>query len=106
MEGTAQSIDGMPERIRDTMPFSAIAHHRTGIKATQIKSLVIEQALSLGIGGEQHLEAAVETVTILHVGSDSAADAAGSFEQDKRFSRVLQTACASQSGESGADDDG
>jgi hypothetical protein len=88
------------------MPFSAEAHHRTGIKTAQIESLVIEQALCLGVCGEQHLEAAVETVTILHVGSDTAADTVGSFEQHKRFSRVLQTASTGKSGESGTDDDG
>lgn len=74
---------------------------RARFEGLQTKSGVIENGLSFGIGSEQDLKATVKQKTIHRVSSNAAAYLVGGFENQARETSSGEVFSASESGESG-----
>src|SRR5882724_192253 len=75
----------------------------TGREFFQFQGVIVERALSLGIRGEQDLEAAIQQKSFNLVSADAAANAVRSFNDLKRDTDVGQMTCAGQAGKSCTD---
>ena len=74
-----------------------------GIEAAQVERFIVEYPLRLGIGVEQHLEAAVEQEALNLVRTHAPADAVGRFVDAHAAAVGQQVAGGGEAGETGAD---
>lgn len=66
------------------MEAPAVENLGAGVKSLEIKGVVVEQLPSFGIGGDEDLEAAVESEAVDEIGAYAAADGVGGFEEEER----------------------
>lgn len=74
-----------------------------GAKGAELECVVIEYALGFGIGGEEDLEAAIESEAVDYVGADASAGGVGGFENAERDAALLEAEGAAEAGDSGSD---
>ena len=86
------------------MEVAGAADERTGKKRPKVERRVVEDAAGLGVGGEQHLEAAVEPEALHDVGAHAPADAVRGLEDAHARSRLVEAEGAGEAGEARAHD--
>jgi hypothetical protein len=74
--------EGMPERIGELREALRVAHERAGSEGAELERVVVQHALGLWVGRQQHLESAVEQEAVERVGGDAAPDAIGPLEHE------------------------
>jgi hypothetical protein len=70
---------------------------------SEVEWAVIEEPLSLGVGGEKDLKPPVEPESIDDIGPHSAADGIGGFDNVKRYADFTEAESTTQPGEAGPD---
>jgi hypothetical protein len=81
------------------------AHHRTRLEGPQVQRGEVQLVSSLGVGGQQDLEAAVESEAVDHVGAHPPADAVTGLEHRHVDASPVQRDGAREAGQAGADHD-
>jgi hypothetical protein len=71
----------------------------------QVERVVVEQRLRLGVGAEEHLEAAIEQEAVHRVGAHTPAHAVAGLDDEHGHPGGVQPPGAGQAGQAGADDD-
>ena len=101
---TAQAGERVAARVGQAVEPAAEADQGAAVERLQVERAVVEDALGLGVGGEQDLKAAVEAEAVDGVGADAAADAVGRFDDAERDADLAQPQGAAQPGQPRSDD--
>ncbi len=100
-EGTAR----LPPGVRKTMEPTLLPDYGSRQEPPQIQRAVVQEATTLGVGGEQDLEATVEQEPLEAVSADPSAHSVGGIDDLARDAGLLKPYCTAQARESRADDD-
>ena len=87
------------------MKAACLADEGAGSEMFEGEGVVIEHAVGFGIGGEQDLEAAIETEALNEVSAHAAAGGVGGLEQLHAHASGGEIAGASEACETSSDDD-
>ena len=92
------------ERIDDAMAVAAEPDDAAGVEALQIEGAHVELARHFRVGGQQHLEAAVEAEAVDDVSAHPTAHPVRRFDDDDVPACLMKHTSRGQAGETGADD--
>jgi hypothetical protein len=100
-----ECLERMTERVGHTCKAAAPSDQGAAGERAQPETLVVEQATSLRIRCEEHLEAAVEHEPVDDVGAHAAAGRVAPVEDEHLEAGGVEFPGAAEAGEAGADDD-
>jgi hypothetical protein len=92
------------EGVADDGTLAVAPDECTGVERLQVERCHVELAVHLGVGGERHLEAAVEGEAVDVIGAHTTADAVARLVHLDRDPRLVQRHGARQACQPGADD--
>ena len=95
---------GLAERVRDAVELAARPHQRAGLERLEAQSLVVEHPPRLGIGGEEHLEPAVEEEAVHPVRAHASARLLRGFHEEAGDALLLEPQRAAEAGHARPDD--
>ena len=95
---------GPPPRVGELVEAGGAADERAGKERSKVERRVVEDATGLGVGGEQHLEAAIEPEALHDVGAHAPADAVRGLDDPHARSRLVEAEGAGEAGEASAHD--
>lgn len=74
----------MTNGVGDGVEAPAIINPSSGVKFLEVQGRIIQELLSFGVSRNENLKPAVKNEAVDVVGTDAAADAVGSLEDDER----------------------
>jgi hypothetical protein len=101
----AKGESGLTDGVGDDPQPLLVADQHSGAELLQLQGVEVHPLPDRGVGGVEHLEAAVATEPVDDIGAHAAADRVGRLEDRHVVSEIGEPAGAAQAGESRADDD-
>ena len=95
----------MAQRIAQGVKLAVVTNLRAGVKRFKFQSSVVHGLLGFLVGGQQHLEPTVHTITVHHVRSNAPAHAIALLQHKTFNAMLLQPDRAGETSQPGSDND-